>query len=45
MRRGMPSRPVRCIMKKVRLKPTNTSQKAGTDSRYTAVRPVSSGSQ
>ena len=45
MRRGMPSSPVRCIMKKVRLKPTKTSQKAGIDSRCVAVRPVSSGSQ
>jgi hypothetical protein len=32
-------------MKKVRLNPTKTSQNAGTDSRCTAVRPVSNGSQ
>ena len=45
IRRGMPRRPVRCIMKKVMLKPMKTSQNAGTDNRCTAVRPVSKGSQ
>lgn len=43
MRRGMPSRPVRCIGTKVTLKPTNVSQNAQRPSRSESWRPVTAG--
>ena len=44
-RRGMPSSPVRCIGRKVRLKPRNTIQNAVRDRLSEGIRPVASGSQ
>jgi hypothetical protein len=42
-RRGMPSRPVRCIGTKVAVKPRNMSQNAQAPKRSESMRPVSSG--